>query len=197
MYLSTRRGAWVRKRLHGRGLPYDMIGSRFGWTVLMSLPDKVLNYLMMRTVSENLDHAAYGLKPDHPVNAQQCMINDDLPNRLINGSIILKHGVTKLTETGVEFEDGTHEDNIDVVIYATGYLFNFPFIDEDIFKVTKNKVKLYKFMFPPNLRPSTLAFIGCFQPVGSMMPLTEMQCRWATRVFKVRLHFFICWITLH
>ena len=64
------------------------------------------------------------------------MINDDLPIKLINGSITLKHGVKRLTETGVEFDDGTFEDNIDVVIYATGYLFKFPFIDKDIFKVT-------------------------------------------------------------
>lgn len=113
-----------------------MIGSRFTWSCLMSLPEPILNHIMMQTVNKNLDHTAYGLKPDHIVNAQQCMINDDLPIRLINGSITLKHGVKRLTETGVEFDDGTFEDNIDVVIYATGYLFKFPFIDKDIFKVT-------------------------------------------------------------
>ena len=84
--MSSRRGAWVRQRQYGRGLHYDLIGSRFSWFLLMSLPDKILNSIMERGVNKNLDHT--GLKPDHPVNAQQCMINDNLPNRLINGSNI-------------------------------------------------------------------------------------------------------------
>ena len=115
------------------------------------------------------------------------MVNDDLPNRIICGSVIVKPNVEKLTKTGVEFEDRTYEDNFDAVIYATGYIFGFLFLDEDIIKVEKNRIRLFKYVSPPELNPSTLAVIGCFQPIGAVMPLSEIQCRLATRVFKVQL----------
>lgn len=39
-------------------------------------------------------------------------------------------------------------------------------------------------MFPPELERPTLAVIGLVQPLGAIMPISEMQARWATRVFK-------------
>jgi dimethylaniline monooxygenase (N-oxide forming) len=68
---------------------------------------------------------------------------------------------------------------------ATGYIFGFPFIDEKALTVEDNKVNLYKSMFPPSVGKQTLAIIGCFQPLGAIMPICELQCRLATRVFKV------------
>ena len=53
--------------------------------------------------------------------------------------------------------------------------------------VKDNKVKLFKYMFPPQLARQTLAVIGCFQPLGAIMPVCEQQCRLETRVFKVCL----------
>ncbi|GFR98985.1 dimethylaniline monooxygenase [N-oxide-forming] [Elysia marginata] len=43
-------------------------------------------------------------------------------------------------------------------------------------------------VFPPDLERGTLAVIGCFMPEGSLMPMAEMQCRVATRVFQGYLH---------
>ena len=174
-------------RVFDRGMPVDMIVSRFIGTLMTTLPHKILNYIAEGRLNKRFDHAAYGLKPEHRFNAQHPTANDDLPNRIVCGSVIVKPNVKRLTKTGVEFEDGTCEDNIDAVIYATGYTFGFPFLDEDIIKVEKNRIRLFKYVFPPELNPSTLAVIGCFQPVGALMPLSEMQCRWATRVFKVYL----------
>ncbi len=54
-------------------------------------------------------------------------------------------------------------------------------------------VNLYKYVFPPDLEtPSsltgpTLGVIGLVQPVGSTIPIAEMQSRWVTRVFTVSL----------
>ena len=44
----------------------------------------------------------------------------------------MKTDVKRFTATGVEFVDGTKEDNIDLVILATGYSFGFPFIDKEV-----------------------------------------------------------------
>ena len=51
----------------------------------------------------------------------------------------MKGNVAEFTETGVIFEDGTKE-NIDAVIFATGYIYNFPFLDESIIKVRKQSI---------------------------------------------------------
>ena len=51
-----------------------------------------------------------------------------------------------------------------------------------------NKATLYKYMFPPGLERPTLAVIGLVQPLGAIMPISEMQARWATRVFKGKQH---------
>jgi dimethylaniline monooxygenase (N-oxide forming) len=111
-------------------------------------------------------------------------VNDDLPNRIASGAVVVKPNVRKITKTGVEFEDGSLVDNIDVIILATGFKFGFPFLEEGIIEVKNNKVDLYKNMFPPELSPPSLAAIGFFQPLGAIMPIAELQCRWATRVFK-------------
>ena len=70
---------------------------------------------------------------------------------------------------------------------ATGYRFGFPFIDKSVVDVKENRLPFYKYMFPPDLQHPTLAIIGCIQPLGAVMPISELQCRLATRVFKVRV----------
>ena len=111
------------------------------------------------------------------------VVNDDLPSRILYGAIKVKSRVKELTETSAIFEDGTVEENIDIIVFATGYTVSFPFL-EDLVKVENNMVSLYKFMFPPQLEKSTLACIGLIQPLGSIFPTIELQARWVTRVFK-------------
>lgn len=53
-----------------------------------------------------------------------------------------------------------------------------------VVSVSENKTSLYKYIFPPELEQPTLAIIGLVQPLGAIMPISEMQARWATRVFK-------------
>ena len=46
------------------------------------------------------------------------------------------------------------------------------------------QVTLYKYVFPPDLPHPTLAIVGLVQPLGSLMPIAEMQCRWISRVLS-------------
>ncbi|GCB77915.1 hypothetical protein scyTo_0016764 [Scyliorhinus torazame] len=115
--------------------------------------------------------------------SQHPTVNDDLPNRIISGAILVKTNVKQFTETAAIFEDGTVED-IDVVVFATGYTFSYPFLDESVVKVNKNHVSLHKYVFPLQLEQPTLAIIGLIQPLGAIMPISELQARWATRVFR-------------
>ena len=82
--------------------------------------------------------------------SQHPNISDDLPNHIISGRVQVKPNVKECTETDAIFDDGSREETIDVVIFATGYSFSFPFLN-NLINVTNNKVSLYKFMFPHDL----------------------------------------------
>lgn len=68
-----------------------------------------------------------------------------------------------------------------------GYSCWFPFLaDEEAYRpVSRNSMNLYELMFSPDVEPATLAVIGCIDTTGSVAVAAEMQCRYATRVFKV------------
>ncbi|NWT73298.1 FMO5 monooxygenase, partial [Prunella himalayana] len=183
VFLSTRRGSWVLHRVADNGYPFDFSYlSRFLHLVQNLVPPSIINFFMERKLNARFDHTLYGLKPKHGILDQHPTVNDDLPNRIISGRVRVKPNIQQFTETSAIFEDGTRED-IDAVVFATGYSFSFPFL-EGCVKVVENQIPLYKFMFPPDLEKPTLAFIGLIQPWGAIMPISELQCRWATCVFK-------------
>ncbi|XP_056379257.1 flavin-containing monooxygenase 5-like [Hyla sarda] len=182
VFLSTRRGSWILNRVSDHGYPMDLLRlTRFFNTLKNSLPTSLLNHIAESELNKRFDHAIYSLKPKHRLFSQHPMVNDDLPNRIIAGTVLVKSNVAKFTETDAIFEDETVEKNIDAVIFATGYTFSFPFCEE--LKVAHNKVSLYKYTFRPELEKQTLAVIGLIQPLGAIMPISELQCRLATRIF--------------
>ncbi|XP_041370067.1 flavin-containing monooxygenase 5-like [Gigantopelta aegis] len=185
VFLSTRRGSWVFNRVFDKGLPLDMVfNTRMYNCMINHLPTSFLENEVRKKLNSRFDHRLYCLEPSYNVSAQHVMLNDDLPNRILSGTLTIKADVKRFTNTGLEFVDGTSEDNIDVVILATGYKFGFPFIDKSVIDVKMNRIELFKYMFPPDLAKPTLAVIGCIQPNGAIMPIAELQCRLAARVFK-------------
>uniref|UniRef100_A0A8C8SFN4 Flavin-containing monooxygenase n=1 Tax=Pelusios castaneus TaxID=367368 RepID=A0A8C8SFN4_9SAUR len=179
VFLSTRQGAWILSRIAEAGYPMDTIYvTRYVQFLRHIVPLSLVNYYAEKKLNAKFNHEIYGLQP-----GQQPTISDDLPNRIISGKVLVKPNIREFTNTGAIFEDGTREEDIDVVVFATGYSFSFPFL-EDYVKVVENQVSLYKYVFPPHLEKPTLVFIGLIQPLGSVMPIAELQGRWATRVFK-------------
>ncbi|XP_048669823.1 flavin-containing monooxygenase 5 [Marmota marmota marmota] len=182
VFLSTRRGAWILNRVADRGYPFDVAHlSRLQHRLSKICGQAFTNAYLEKCLNQRFDHEMFGLKPKHRALSQHPTVNDDLPNRIISG--LVKGNVKEFSETAAVFEDGSREDDIDAVIFATGYSFAFPFLEDSI-KVVKNKISLYKKVFPPNLEKPTLAIMGLIQPLGAMMPIAELQGRWATQVFK-------------
>ncbi|XP_054837407.1 flavin-containing monooxygenase 5-like [Eublepharis macularius] len=185
IFLSTRTGTWVVNRVSDDGYPLDVVHfTRFKTLLRQILPVALVNLWGEKKLNTRFNHENYGIKPQHRFLSRYPIAADDLPNAIISGRVLMKPNVNEFTEKGVIFEDGCREENIDVVIFATGYSFAFPFIDESVISVGNNQVPLYKFVFPPHLERSTLAIIGLLQPLGAIMPIAELQSRWATRVFK-------------
>lgn len=99
--------------------------------------------------------------------------------KITSGTVVVKGDIRHFTETSVVFEDGYELTNVDEVVMATGYYFDFPYLDSGrLVPVKANRVKLYKKMFPLRAADkNSLAVIGLVQPSGSITVFSEMQAR--------------------
>ena len=94
--------------------------------------------------------------------------------RLGSGDATAKPDVAELLGDKVRFADDSIEQ-IDVIIYATGYNITFPFFDPDFISAPDNKLHLYKRMFMPGM--DDLVFIGLAQAIPTLFPFVELQGR--------------------
>ncbi|XP_059164231.1 flavin-containing monooxygenase 5-like [Physella acuta] len=185
VFLCTRRGAWILNRLVDNGLPWDyFVHVRLASYMLSWLPRSYRNKLLKDKLNQKFCHDLYHLTPVHEPDATHPTVNDELPNRIAAGMVKVKPNIRSFTEKGVTFEDGTHEEEIDLVVFATGYKVEYPFIEKSVLEVRHNKVELYKYMWLPVLPKQTIAFLAVCQPLGAMFPIAELQSRLAARVFK-------------
>ncbi|KAM9849271.1 flavin-containing monooxygenase 5-like [Aulostomus maculatus] len=184
VYLSTRRGAWILNRVSDNGFPLDLLKTKLMMIQRQILPFGFVCSLMERKLNCRFNHSLYNLKPKHRLFSQHPTVNDELPNRILSGTVQVKPNIRRFQGSSVEFDDGSVVEDVDLVVFATGYRFSFPFLASHVVSVSDNKAALYKYVFPPELDRPTLAIIGLVQPLGAIMPISEMQARWATRVFK-------------
>ncbi|KAI3416346.1 Dimethylaniline monooxygenase N-oxide-forming [Globodera pallida] len=164
-----------------RSVPFDMLNSRFAAILRrLPVPDSVMDYFLHKLFeTHRLDHEKFGLKPKHGLFSAHLTVNDELPNRLCCGSIRVRPNIRQFTQNGVIFEDGTLLEGVDQVILATGYTFEFPLLEAGkLLPVQENDISLFLNIFPPALHShNTLGIIGLIQPLGSIMPIAEMQAR--------------------
>ncbi|KAF7241415.1 Dimethylaniline monooxygenase [N-oxide-forming] 2 [Varanus komodoensis] len=185
VFLSTRTGTWVLSRISRAGWPFDMaFSTRLSGIIQKLLPaELILKRMLPRICNRWFNHENYGLVPSQRPWLS-VIVNDELPSCILRGAVVVKPNVRRFTEAAAIFEDGTVEENIDLVVFATGYAASFPFLEESVHDVCKRSVSLYKQVFPPQLERPTLAFIGFIAVTGSILPAAELQARWVTRVFN-------------
>ncbi|XP_054240363.1 dimethylaniline monooxygenase [N-oxide-forming] 4 [Indicator indicator] len=183
VYLSARSSTWVFSRVSDHGFPFDMVHTtRFKHLLDWLLPSALTKRLRFWKFNSWFNHANYGLASTKSSNFR-IIVNEELPFCLLSGTVVLKPNVKEFTESSAVFEDGTAEDNIDVVLFATGYIFTFPFLEESVRSLFDDNRSLYKRIFPPQLEQPTLAIIGLVQLTGSVMVGSEMQARWVAGIF--------------
>ncbi|KAM9435821.1 flavin-containing monooxygenase 5-like isoform 2-T2 [Clarias gariepinus] len=183
-FLSMRDGAWVVSRVSTCGLPLDMNRTKRLNNILMQvIPHALLNWAVERVYNEKYDHKLYGLQPTYRIHKQRRMVNDELPARILQGAVQVKPNVREFRGSTVVFDNGAVEDGIDAVIFCTGYKPGFSFLISAKEMDHVGEMSLYKKVFPLVLERPTLAVIGLISGPGAMMPMMEMQARWATRVF--------------
>ncbi|KAK5976602.1 Flavin-containing monooxygenase [Trichostrongylus colubriformis] len=180
VYLATRRGTWVCNRIFTYGEPFDIALNRRYLELVRNLtPDWIVNSVVESSLNKRFDHERYGLKPKHRIFSAHPTVNDELPNRIACGTVRVKPNIREFGERSVTFEDGSVVENVDVLILATGFKFHFPMVEcGKLIPVQNNVVDLYEYMYPTETADhNTLAVIGLIQPLGSIMPISEMQAR--------------------
>ncbi|KAK9792457.1 hypothetical protein WJX73_003620 [Symbiochloris irregularis] len=87
----------------------------------------------------------------------------------------------------ITFQDGSRVNAVDVVVYATGYHYSYPFLDAACgVTVGDNRVApVYKHTLVPHFGP-TLSFLGLPFKVAPF-PLFEAQARWVARALSRRI----------
>ncbi|XP_072552162.1 flavin-containing monooxygenase 5 [Salminus brasiliensis] len=182
-FLSTREGSWVVGRMAGSGLPLDLMVNRRSVAMLFQLlPRVLLNWVAERTYNQKHDHRLYALQPSHRILDRRPIINDELPGRILQGALQIKPNIKEFCGSTVVFDNGVTEEGIDSIIFCTGYKATFPYLPPSMNNGPEGELILFKRVFPLCLERPTLAIIGLLNATGSIMPVVEMQARWATRV---------------
>jgi dimethylaniline monooxygenase (N-oxide forming) len=172
-FLAMRRGAYVMpKYLNGK--PTDEAASKLLTLMPLSVQRFVLGRMLGLTAG---DMTAYGLpKPDHKLLEAHPTVSAELLSRLGHGDIAVKPNLDRFSGgRTVRFVDGSEEE-IDLVVYCTGYKITFPFFDESLVSVADNRLPLYRRV--ASVEHPNLYFIGLIQPLGAIMPLAEAQAEW-------------------
>jgi len=170
-FLSLRRGVHViRKRLGRKRKPIDqtLAPPWLPWTL------KQKGFELMRIRSGDISDYGFD-EPDHKVGHAHPTVSDEIHDRLGAGAVKPKPNVRELRGDRVLFEDGTEED-VDVIVYCTGYKVSFPFFDQGFISAPDNDLPLYMRTFHPEVEG--VYFLGLAQPLGAIMPMAERQSKW-------------------
>ena len=90
--------------------------------------------------------------------------------------IRVRPGIAEVDGRNIRFVDGTVEE-FDVVIAATGYEFDIPFLHDNLSPVVDGRINLYRRVVHPDL-PS-LNFVGLFDVSGGAnIRMMDIQSRW-------------------
>jgi thioredoxin reductase len=126
----------------------------------------------------------YGLpEPGHRLLCGPLAVSDSLLSGLRRGQIVVKPAIDRFERDRVHFCDGSTEQ-VDVVIYGTGYKISFPFLRESLIGARDGEIPLYRRVVPPGL--PGLYFIGLVQPIGAIMPVAEAQSQWVADLLDGR-----------
>jgi hypothetical protein len=180
-FLAMRRGAYVLPKFLG-GKPIDEASPVWTTFLPLSLRRVVMGRLLNMAVGEVTD---YGLpKPDHKLLEAHPTVSSELLPRLGHGDITVKPNIERFSGgRTVRFVDGTEEE-IDLVVYCTGYRITFPFLAPEVFEAKDNRMPLYGRVV--SIENPGLYFIGFVQPLGPIMPIAEAQSEWVADLLEGR-----------
>ena len=169
-FLSLRRGYYFVPKF-AFGKPTDQIGQSSQSSRLpLGLVRAGYRLLLWLAVGRP---QSYGLpKPDHQLLESPPIVNSLLPYHVAHGKITVKPDVEQLKGNTIQFQDGSIEE-IDTVVYATGYRVVFPFIDKEHLNEKKGKPDFFMMAFHPTY--NNLFIAGLTDGTGGHFPTVDVQ----------------------
>jgi cation diffusion facilitator CzcD-associated flavoprotein CzcO len=136
-FISLRRGYhFIPKYLFGT--PTDLFASKIALPRFIERP---MFELLLKMAVGDLTH--YGLpKPDHPVMASHPIMNTQLLHYLGHGDVSYRPDIGRFEGKRVFFKDGSSEE-IDLIVFATGYNVTYPYMDKGLFEWVSKYPDLY------------------------------------------------------
>ena len=178
VFLSGRRGAYVfPKYLFGQ--PFDKLTEAFPVWVPFWFKEFVASIIFRLAVGKM---SSFGLpEPDFGIGQAHPTISNEILGRFGSGDLKFRPGIQRMDARNVFFSDGTSEE-VDAIVWCTGYNVEFPFFDEQFISAPNNYLPLFHRAIEPE-RPG-ICFVGLLQPLGPVMPLSEAQSKWYARYLK-------------
>jgi cation diffusion facilitator CzcD-associated flavoprotein CzcO len=165
-----------------RGRPIDQCGELILWLRLplwaRRLTGAVVSHLVLGPAWRT------GVpKPDHRLFESHPIINSQIHHHVGHGNLELRPDIAQLDGQRVRFVDG-REDEIDLIIYATGYNVTIPFIDPQHLNWEGGAPRLFLNVFAP--QRDDLFVIGLIQPGSGQWGLVDYQSQLVARFVKAQ-----------
>ena len=143
------------------------------------MPRKLGLSLARRVIKKSIGRMEdYGLpKPDHEPLEAHPSVSGEFLTRAGCGDVKFKPQIQRLEGDQVRFADGSVED-VDVIIFATGYDMRFPFFDDPgLVPDADHRLPLFKRMMKPGV--PNLFYMGLAQPLPTLVNFAEQQSKLA------------------
>ncbi len=169
-YHSTRRGYWYAPK-YALGRPADQVSDLI---FSLKLPIRVTQWLFERTAQLVVGrYERFGLPtPDHRFLESHPIVNQTLLYHVGHGDLTPVPDIERFAGDEVVFTEGRRVE-ADLVVFATGYLIRFPFLEDDALPWQDGRPQLYRNVLHPD--HDDLAVIGLIQPDSGQFCLVHWQ----------------------
>ena len=149
VFLSIRRGYWFVPKFI-MGFPTGDVLSN---VEMLPLPRLVKRWLFQGSLwLLQGPPSRYRMPdPDYAIDQAHPTMTDEIPRLVAHGKLTVKPDIASLDGNRVLFKDGTAEE-IDTIVFATGYRPVVPFMDESLIFAADGKPRLYRQRGPPRAR---------------------------------------------
>jgi len=177
--ISMRRGYYFLPK-HIFGQPVDAF-FRSGPHIPPRIAQPLLTLLLRLLVG---DLRRYGVpKPDHKVLETHPIVNSQLVHALQHGDVTVKPDIASFEGKQVRFADGSTEE-VDLIIYATGYRAPMPFLDAGGVDLGPDARNLWLNIFARDYEG--LFVIGLFETDGAAYPVVSKQAELVARFLRAK-----------
>jgi len=161
------------------GRPTDTLGGK------IRLPNKIKQWVdgtLVRLISGKPSH--FGLPdPDYKMYQSHPVVNSLFLHHIGHGDIRVRPDISTLTPQGAEFVDNTNA-NYDLILQATGYKLDYPFIDQKYLNWHKGAPQLYLNIFNP-LHPNIFV-MGMVEAAGLGWQGRDEQAKLVAQVIRLQ-----------